>query len=247
MNLKKLTEDSILNGKLKIYQPKIGYRIPIDPIILASLVDVSNNKMILDAGCGVGTISLILKLKNPSAKIVSIDIDQGMCGLCRLNSSKNSADLEVYNANVKDIIYPYFDKYSFDCIVTNPPYFKEQSSRISASAKLAKFETLPLEDWIEFCLKKLNNKGQFAIIHDASRVDEILFALKKSRAKIGDTEITPIYSKKDGNAKRIIVKCKKNSKAMTKIMPSIIVHNEDGTYSSEMERILSGNFLDSSQ
>ena len=57
------TDDRILNGKILLRQPKKGYRVAIDPIILASFIEPTDNQEILDVGCGVGTISLILKRK----------------------------------------------------------------------------------------------------------------------------------------------------------------------------------------
>lgn len=243
MLLENLSEDCILNGKLKFFQPKNGYRIPIDPIILASMIKISKNQMVLDVGCGVGTISLILKFKNPSAEISAIDIDPKICEICKLNSEKNSLPLNVYNLNLTKINESILKNMRFDHVVTNPPYFTLCSSRISEATRFAKFETMPLNNWIEACLKKLNDQGTFSIIHDAARIDDIIFTLKNSRVKVGNFEIFPIYSKKNSAAKRVIVKCRKNGKSVSKILHPIITHNDDGTYSSEMADILSGNFL----
>ena len=246
--LKNLTKDCILDGKLILSQPRIGYRIPIDPIILAAFVENSKAKKILDVGCGAGTISLILKYENPKAEIMALDVDSENCEICRLNSVKNSLPLNVIDADLAEI-----EKISslknvfFDLIVTNPPYFKEDSSRVSPEKKLSKFETMPLNDWISLCLKKLSPRGTFAIIHDAARIDDIIFALKNFREPIGAIEIFPIYSRRNDVAKRIIVRCKKNSKKSPQIFPPLIVHDEDGKYSSEAAYILSGNFLNFSR
>lgn len=113
------TDDSILNGKILLRQPKKGYRVAIDPIILASLIEPKDNQEILDVGCGVGAISLILKRKNRSAKITAIDIDENMCELCRYNSEKNSLELNVRNIGIESM--PRENLY--DIIVTNPPFF----------------------------------------------------------------------------------------------------------------------------
>ena len=243
MALENLSEDCILDGKLKFFQPKNGYRIPIDPIILASMIKISKNQTVLDVGCGVGTISLILKFKNSSAKISAIDIDPTTCEICRLNSEKNSLTINVYNLNLSNIDGSILKNVRFDHVVTNPPYFDLRSSRISDLTRFAKFETMPLQEWIEACLRKLNDRGTFSIIHDATRIDDIIFTLKNSKIKIGNFEIFPIYSKKNSEAKRIIVKCRKNGRSALKISSPLFIHNNDGTYSSEMADILSGNFL----
>ena len=72
------TTDKILRGKITITQMKHGYRYGFDAVCLAAFVNgylKKNKKEILlaDVGSGVGTISLILALKNKNLKISSIE------------------------------------------------------------------------------------------------------------------------------------------------------------------------------
>ena len=60
--------DNFLDGKIKIYQPKKGYRAGIDAVLLASCVKASNKSKILDMGSGTGLISFSNECSN-SAKI----------------------------------------------------------------------------------------------------------------------------------------------------------------------------------
>lgn len=231
------TDDHILNGKILLRQPKKGYRVAIDPIILASIIDVKDNQTVLDVGCGVGAISLILKRKNCSAKITSIDIDENMCNLCRYNSEKNSLELNIKNIGIENM--PKQDLYDF--VITNPPFFSKGSSRISEVKRLANFETMELFEWISLCMKQLKNKGIFAIIHDASRIGDILAAIK---GQAGATEIIPIFPKENKEAIRIMVKCIKGSFSKTKIHRGIVIHSEDGRYSKIAKKILDKSELD---
>ncbi len=225
------TDDSILNGKILLRQPKKGYRVAIDPIILASLIEPKDNQEILDVGCGVGAISLILKRKNRSAKITAIDIDENMCELCRYNSEKNSLELNVRNIGIESM--PRENLY--DIIVTNPPFFSKESSRVSATKELANFETMELSEWISLCLNLLKNKGHFSIIHDTSRIGDILAAIK---GRAGAAEVIPIFSKENKEAIRVVVKCVKGSFSKTKIHRGIVMHSEDGKYSEVAKKIL---------
>ena len=48
----------------------------------------------------------------------------------------------------------------------------------------------------------------------------------------------PLYSKIGQNAKRIIVSAKKDSKAVCRILPPFIMHDIDGKYTQQAEKIL---------
>ena len=232
-----VTEDYILNKAIRLWQPKHGYRVAIDPIILAHEVNIIPKQKILDVGSGVGTISLILKYKDPSQNLFAIDIDPLMCKLCEKNARENNLSIKVYNQNVESID---INEHYFDCIVTNPPFYDYKNFRISKNKQIANFETISLKIWIEVCLNYLSNNGNFYIIHISERLNEILYHIE---GKLGQIEILPIYSYKNQDAKRIIVKGKKGSKQATKILPPLIIHNENKTYTDKISRMLNGDFL----
>ncbi|MBR1733988.1 MAG: methyltransferase [Alphaproteobacteria bacterium] len=230
------TDDTILNGRISLKQPKNGYRVAIDPIILAAFVQPKDNQSILDVGCGVGTISFILKSQNPSLKITAIDIDEKMCELCRYNSIKNGLNIDIQNIAIETMR----NNESFDHIVTNPPFFPTKSHRISDKKLLANFETIELEKWISCCLKLLKNKGTFSMIHTSSRLDEILFAV---RNKLGNIIITPIFAKPNDKAIRIVVQGIKGSHSEVKINPAFIIHSSEEKFSKQMQHILKGKVI----
>lgn len=236
--MQEFTQDYILNGKIKIMQPKRGYRVAIDPIILASFVDIRPHQSLLDVGCGVGTISLILKNIETTSNITAIDLDEVMCDFCKRNSDVNFLDLNVINCSVENVgsNEELKSKY-FDHVITNPPFFEDRSSRISHTKRLANFETIELKTWIALCLKKLKNNGMFSIIHNASRIGEIMQSVD---GILGDIEIIPIYSRNGNDAKRVIVCGKKGRKSDTKITTGIVVHNSDGSYTDIAKKILAG-------
>lgn len=237
-----LTRDSILNGKIVMFQPKVGYRIAVDPLILAFYISVQKNQKILDAGCGVGVISLILKMKEPTLKIFAIDIDEDMCRICCKNAEENAKNIVVINDTIANMqVNDVLKNERFDQVVTNPPFFTIASSRITSVKRRSNFETMRLSDWISHCFGKLKDRGMFSIIHVVERLDDIISALRQNKA--GAIEIIPIFSRSDTNAKRVVVRCKKNSASSTKIMPGLVMHDPSGKYSPAAAKILAGEFL----
>lgn len=226
------TEDRILGDDIVLFQPKHGYRVAVDPFLLASRVEITGNQSILDVGCGVGTISLILKKLDSSQEISAVDIDGEMIELCKKNSEINALPLNIYHEGISK---EFLKSSLFDCVITNPPFYQKDFNRISAQKMYANFETVSLLQWIKFCLQHLRNKGKFYMIHLPERLPEILSAFK---SQVGNIEITPILSKPETVAKRIIIFAEKGRKAALKIMPPVIVHEENGDYTETVQHIL---------
>ena len=66
------TKDHLLDGKIVYFQPKLGFRSGIEPIILASQAN-NKDQTILDLGSGCGPISLILAHRFANAEIVGLE------------------------------------------------------------------------------------------------------------------------------------------------------------------------------
>ena len=52
------TQDLLLGGRISLRQPAQGYRVAIDPLLLAASVNAEPGETILDVGAGVGAAGL---------------------------------------------------------------------------------------------------------------------------------------------------------------------------------------------
>ncbi len=234
------TNDYLLNLKVKIFQPVDGYRASTDAVILSSLpCNIKSGDKILDVGSGTGAISLCLahRLQNSSVQICGVELQPRLAELSNLSAQANGfADFLSYcNADIRTSDIP-FPPCSFQHVITNPPYSSADMKSPNESKSLAhNFEHYSLENWIKFCLKMLAPFGYFYTINRAEALPEILHALYRHT---GEIKIIPIYSKTAQNAKRVIVCARKDSKAPSVIYPEFIVHNSDGSYTAQAEKIL---------
>src|ERR1700735_5410806 len=86
------TNDRLLGGRVRLTQPTTGYRVAIDPLLLAASVTAERDDRVLDAGCGTGAAALCLAARIPDCRIVGVELNRELAGLARSNVSAN--DLE---------------------------------------------------------------------------------------------------------------------------------------------------------
>lgn len=235
------TTDYLLNKKVKIFQPKEGYRASIDAVILSSLLEtnkVKNGSLILDVGSGTGAVSLCLahRLKEKNVKITGLDIQQALVELSNQSAVTNgfSDSLHYEWSDIRQ--KTQLPLGSFDCVITNPPYSDHDMPSPNISKQLAhNHQDFNLTSWLSFCLKMLKPKGYILQINRTEAINEILSALHN---KAGNIQILPIYSKQKQSAKRIGVIAQKGSHGLTKILPPFYTHNEDGSYTELAQSIL---------
>lgn len=234
-----ISEDYLLNGRVLVRQPVDGYRIAIDPIILAASINAQPGETIIDLGAGVGAASLCLAARIPECRIVALEIQRTSVRLAAENIALNNMrdKIEILHG---DLLQPppRLAAGTYAHVMTNPPYLEAIKGRPSPNdhKALSNVEsTVTLEQWARFALLMVRPKGTVTFIHRADRLDEILSYFQ---GKLGDITIFPLWPGNNKPAKRIIIRGRKNSNAPLKILPGLVLHLEDGRYTPEAENIL---------
>lgn len=211
---------------MQIYQPTQGYRYNSDSIFLYQFISSFTPKgNLLDVGCGVGVISLLLS-RDFKIETTIIDKQQKMIDYAKQNFAIHSTNVDII---LDDFINHDFDK-KFDFIVSNPPFYhsdvtQAQDEHIN-TARYA--HHLPIEAFIFKVKKLLKPKGWFIFCYDAKQIDTLLYYLKK--AKINPVEIEFVHSKIDRESKLVMIAARYNSNSMTKIRPPLIVFDDKSCY-----------------
>ena len=82
-----MTENAFLGGRLRIRQPRRGYRAGVDPVILAASVPLRSGQSVLELGCGVGVASFCLAARVPDAVLTGIELQPDYAALARENAA----------------------------------------------------------------------------------------------------------------------------------------------------------------
>ncbi len=120
------SEDALLGGRLRLRQPARGYRVAIDPVLLAAAVPAIATDNVLDIGCGAGAAALCLAARVPECRIAGIEAQRELVRLAVENIALNSFEGRV-RAMAGDILHPppRIEPGSFTQVMANPPYLEE--------------------------------------------------------------------------------------------------------------------------
>ncbi len=238
----KVINDLIGYKNKKVVQNTDWFSFSLDSVLLPRFVTINKGtKNILDIGTGTAPIPLILSTRTKS-KIFGIEIQKDVYELAleTVNINNLKEQITLINDDVKNIAH-YFKSGFFDVIVSNPPYFKVEEKGLKNNdihKAIARHEIyLNSEDIIKIASIYLNNGGIFAMVHRADRLIELIELFRKY--KIEPKRIQLIYPKDNTNANIVLIEGRKNGNPGLKILPSIITHNSDNSYTDDINNYFS--------
>lgn len=236
-----ITEDRLLDGRVRLRQPARGYRAGMDAALLAAACDAGAGQRVLEAGCGAGGALLAAATRRPEAVFTGLERDPAAATLARENVVLNGFGERVsivegdVQAGFRAMGLPVFD-----AAMANPPFFDDPAElRAPAPEKSgAWMADGGLEAWTSFLLKAVREGGTIIVIHRADRLADILALLSP---KAGSFRIRPVLPFADEPAKRVLVRATKTGKAPLVLLPPLVLHDRDGgKHSAQAEAVLRG-------
>jgi tRNA1(Val) A37 N6-methylase TrmN6 len=233
------SDDTLLGGRVKLRQPREGYRVAIDPVLLAAAIPARAADRVLDIGSGTGAASLCLAARVPGCSIVGLERDPAMARLAAENIARNDVADRV-SVIEGDLLLPpaALAPRSFTQVMANPPFLeaaRASASPVAARATAAVESEALLADWIDFALSMLRDKGALTVIHRADRLGDLLAALG---GRAGGAIVFPLWPGEGKPAKRILLQATKGSAAPLVLAPGLVLHRADGRNSDAAEAIL---------
>ncbi len=233
------TEDALLGGRIRLLQPRDGYRAAIDPVFLAAAVAAKPGERILDLGSGVGTAALCLLSRIPEVEITGLEIQSDLVELSRQNAAVNglAARFEALQGDILSLPASLTPE-SFDHVICNPPYLASGAARPSPNPArtTANHEgDAELSDWIEAAVGLVHRKGSITFIHRADRIDTLIHGLT---VPTGGLRIFPLWPKAGKAAKRVLLQSRKAVASPTVMASGLVLHEKDGQFTEAADAIL---------
>ena len=232
-----LSFDSICG--VSLYQSKEGYRFSLDSILLAGFAKCSKGiRRVADLGAGSGVVGLVLAMRYPWTEVLLIEIQEGLSSLAQRNVDINqlSQRVQVLTADAASINNGYPDLIEeFDAVVSNPPFRKPGTGRISPCSEraIARHEIkLTLTDLIRTSSALLKNRGRFFMVYHPCRFSEVIYAMKEFLLE--PKRVRFVHPDNISEATMVLIEAVKGGGVELKVDPPLLVYERDGLYTEEM-------------
>ena len=236
------TLDALGYGGLQIIQPRQGFRVTIDPVLLASFTRIKRGESWIDLGCGSGVLPLLLASREAEIQITGIEIDPTSAERARRSSVINKLDkkIDIITGDLRELRKTHVAQ-SLDCVITNPPYRRPENGRISVGEQraIARHELNgSLDDFLDASRYLLKNGGRIYAIYLAERLPELLSIM--SAKKIEPKRLRCIHPRRGIDANLVLIEGRRSGRPGLTIVPPLFLYEGEG-YSEEV-RMLAGDF-----
>ncbi|WP_410506306.1 tRNA1(Val) (adenine(37)-N6)-methyltransferase [Haloimpatiens sp. FM7315] len=231
-------DDLQLKG-LYVIQKKEGFRFGVDAVLLANFCKIKNNTRVIDLCTGTGIIPFILAGKTKASEICGLEIQDDMVEMANRSSMYNKLvdRVKFIRGDIKDAkLLKSLNR--FDALTVNPPYKLQKSGIINFKDKdaIARHEILcNLEDVIKASRMLLKDNGRMYMVHRPDRLVDILTLMRKY--KIEPKRIKMVHPSYGKAPNIVLVEGQRDGGAFLKWDEPLYVHNPDGTYTEEIEKI----------
>lgn len=243
------TVDAFLGGKVEAVQPKHGHhRSGLEAVLLSAAIEAQFTGTVVDLGAGVGVAGMAIAARCWSAAAILVERDPEAIACAReaLSRPANRAFAGRVSIVVTDLAAPEAERVAAglgravaDALVMNPPFHQREEGTTSPREARASAHVLAdsgLEPWLRAAASVLKPNGRLVVIFRADRLEALLSAMT---GRFGDVTILPVHPRATEPAHRVLVAAVKGSRAGTRILPALVLHQGVGsTYVPEVERIL---------
>lgn len=236
MNVENVINDLVGYDNLKIVQNSNYFNFSLESVMIPRFCVLKNNMKIIDFCTGNAPIPMILSTLIDS-NIIGVELQKEIYNLAVQSIKINNLEdrITLLNMNVLDIFNVY-ETDSFDLITCNPPYFKvNEFSNLNNNMikSIARHEIeIKLEDICRISKKLLKNNGSLVLVHRTDRLSETINLLLKYNLQ--PKRIRFLYPKEQENSNLVLIDARKNGKIGLKVLPPLICHNMDGSYTKEV-------------
>lgn len=235
--------DLFIRENLKIIQSKDYFAMSIDAILLADFVQLTHKPVrIMDFCSGNGVIPLLLSYRT-DCKIIGVELQEPLINLARRNALINQLDhqLEFIHQDINQLIPKQWG--TFDVITCNPPYFpltdQVKKHQLDTHAVARHEIYLTIEQWVKKAAQLLKTKGRLYIVHRPERLDDLMETLLNYG--FGIYRLKFVHPKKERRANIVLIEAiYRGGRQGIRVEPPLVVHEEDGSYTKEMNDLFYG-------
>ena len=238
LNEHSLRVDDLMKSGRRIIQSADEFCFSMDSVLLAHFPKLKRKYKVLDLGTGTGVMPLLIV--DEVNHIYAIELSPTMAEIARRNVELNELGdkISVIEGDYRNL-RNYFKAESFDLVLANPPYRAIGSGAVNEVEGIATARhefTATLEDVVTAARFALKYHGIFCMIHITERFCEIVDVLHRHQFEMKRLRLIQPKFNRSPNL-MLIEAIVGGAPGSLKVLPPLIVHNNDGSYSDEIKLI----------
>lgn len=214
---------------------KDTFPLSTDTMVLADFVRLRPESRVVDLGSGSGALGLLLCGACPTCTVTGVELHEVSHLAARRNIEENDlhSRLRSIHGDLRQI-RQLLPAGSFDCVVSNPPYFSSgEVSKLNPNARQEL--TATLDDIFSAAAWLLRTGGDFFLVHKPDRLSDLLVL---ARAHHLEAKVLQLVCHRPGDAPALVLlQCRRGGKPGLRIPAPIFLREDDGSPSVHYRRI----------
>jgi tRNA1Val (adenine37-N6)-methyltransferase len=233
------TLDELFSGRLKIIQKASGYRVSMDPILLAHFASPLKGGGVIDLGTGNGVIPMILALRGDAGELVGVEIQEELVDMANRGLILNGLQdrVRIVRADFRYIQH-WFPPQSFDHVICNPPYHPLGRGRPSPLRErgAARHEVEgTIEDVVASAGYLLGTKGRLWLTYPTVRLPSLFQLLRGNNLE--PKGLRMVHGRVELPARMALIEAAKGAKEGLHVHPPLILYVQGRQYTEELQEI----------
>ncbi len=186
-----------------------AFPLSTDSIALSGFVKLPRQARVLDLGSGCGTLGLLLCASDPGCTVTGIEIDENAHRMALHNITANGLNTRLTSicADLQTVPTATVPG-SFDCCVSNPPYFSAKQKSASSTARHER--CCSLDALFEAAAWAVRYGGDFFLVHKPERLAELCASAAKH--KLEPKRLQLLRHRPGSPVSLVLLQCRKGAK-----------------------------------
>ena len=231
--------EELLFDRIRMKISDAQFRVSTDSMVLADFCRIRPGGRVLDLGCGCGTLGLLLLGADGTLHVSGIEIQEAAACQAQENAEENgfSDHLHIVCGDLRQT-HAQIAPGSFDCVLSNPPYYPPGSGYLHAQDSLCAARSeicCPFDALCAAAAQALRWSGRFFMVHKPERLVDLLTGLRAARLE--PKRIRFVRHRAETAVNLVLIESRLGGGPGLQYEPDLILYTQTGDLSAEGRRI----------
>lgn len=229
-----VTRDSLLGGAIELWQPKTGYRVNVDSVLLAAFARGRRVALAVDLGAGVGALSLLAHHRGLAQRLGLVEREPELIELARRNLERAGVRAEVYERDLEAQGLPLELRGKAGLVLSNPPFFEGAAHRAPKSPAKRAARLGGVAPFLRAASLALSGDKARAVFVYPARALEQLFSAARAVSLV-PKRLRLVYAYAAQPARVALVELRRAKPGGLVVEPPLVEWEQPGRRSAELE------------